>query len=225
MTSIYENWVNSKYNKKQKKRIERSMLVLGWNPRMSKAETLEYNRDKVAIILAERTKSAKRLEAEGKWIDRINIFYSCFTAILAIIGVTKYNTDFLPIISACYTVILTILVVYASTLRCIARAHDLRANCIDLEKILKDIDSEMETAITINNDTRTVTDNDAYDKASKLIDKALELQKDSEYPSAEDREKCELGAGKALLYGVFVLFAIATIVYLVYSIQQGVPTT
>lgn len=225
MTSIYENWVNSKYNKKQKKRIERSMLVLGWNPRMSKAETLEYNRDKVAIILAERTKSAKRLEAEGKWIDRINIFYSCFTAILAIIGVTKYNTDFLPIISACYTVILTILVVYASTLRCIARAHDLRVNCIDLEKKLNNIDAEMENAIRIEGDKREVTDDTAYEKAVKLIDEALELQKDSEYPSAEDRKERALGFDKMILYIVFILFAIATIVYLVYSMQKGVPAT
>ena len=88
---------------------------------------------KVKKIYYCRNYAAKRLIQDEFWIQFISIYYSAFTAILAILGLVggKLN-DFLDVPSVMFTVAVAILVIFANAQRCGARANDLSSNCDDL---------------------------------------------------------------------------------------------
>ena len=66
-------------------------------------------------------------------IQLISIYYSVFTAILAVLGlVGKELNDFLDVPSVLFTIAVAILVTFANAQRCGSRANDLSSNCSDL---------------------------------------------------------------------------------------------
>lgn len=161
----------------------------------------------IELIIDNRTKAAKRLESEGKWANRLNIYYSCFTATLSVMSI-KTNSDFLTLPSAIFTVLLAILIIHASSQRFTQRAHDLRANCLDMQEKLLHIKYTI-SAIN-NNDTM----NHPLETLINEISTTLALQKDSEYPASEDCGENNLPISIIIL--IITLFLIPIIFIIIY---------
>lgn len=182
-------------------------------------DEIEKNIEEIKEIIEKRTKKAKRLETEGKWENRLNIYYSCFTAALAVLSVSP-GSSFLTLPGAVFTVLLAILVIYASAQRSVERAHDLRANCRDIQRKLLEIEYTMncydrERKEELNKESGDVNQNELLEKLVYEILDALDLQKDSEYPSEEDCKEYNLSRPKTVL--VVVLFFIPILFIVVYS--------
>lgn len=93
-----------------------------------------------------RRYAAERLRNYNFWIQTISIYYSCFTAALAIfslvtknIGGENASAKFLTLPSVLFTIMVAILVTYANAQNCAGRAADLNANCRDLANVIYEI--------------------------------------------------------------------------------------
>lgn len=99
---------------------------------------LFYCTKEIENTLNRRKSAVQRLRNFEFWIQIINVYYSCFTAIIAIIGLSE-NGSFLSVPSTLFTVTVAILVTYANSQKCGQRANDLQINCNDLQKNLTDL--------------------------------------------------------------------------------------
>ena len=158
----------------------------------------ELYKSYVAEIKSElllRQYAARRLHSCEFWIQILNIYYSCFTAVIAIWGVSD-KTNSLSIPSALLTVLVAILVTYANAQNCGNRARDLEANCRDiantLTKLLLIMDKQNSTEI------KSIME-DFYKKLG-----------DSESPSNVDRWKFE----KREIYFLYIILVFTIIVIL-----------
>lgn len=105
----------------------------------------------IKLIYSCRRFAAKRLMWSEFWIQTINIYYSIFTAILAVFSLTP-NNDFLQIPSVIFTITVAILVTYANAQKCESRSKDLTANCSDLGKRYTEILSFINSYANIDKD-------------------------------------------------------------------------
>lgn len=159
-------------------------------------------------VLQERQHAACRLEEDGRWINRLNIYYSCITLLLAVLNALP-NGEFLTVPTISITIIFSMMVIYASGFRNPERAADLRANCRDMEKQLielrmykaqykaADEDFSFVKAVRLDTCSQKVASEQAENNEQlKLeiledivysINGAIDLQKDSEEPAIVDK--------------------------------------
>lgn len=142
-----------------------------------------------------RQYAARRLHTCEFWIQILNIYYSCFTAAIAIWGVSG-KTNFLSIPSALLTVLVAILVTYANAQNCGNRARDLEANCRDIANTL----TKFSLIIDKQNGTEINT----------IMEDFYKKLGDSESPSNVDSWKFE----KSELYFFYIILVSIIIVIL-----------
>ena len=129
-----------------------------------------------------RQSAAKRLKYIEFWIQTVNIYYSIFTAILAVFSLTQHS-EFLQIPSVLFTIVVAILVTYANAQRCGSRSKDLAANCIDLGKIYTEI------IAFINSYEYKYKDCGSHEKLEEKMKKFYSCLGDSEEHGIMDRWK------------------------------------
>lgn len=96
---------------------------------------INENMEEIEHTLHMRTAACERMRLNEFWIQIINIYYSCFTAVLAICSLCGDN-EFIDIPSAIFTVVVALLVTFANSQKYGDRANDLKANCIDIKRSL-----------------------------------------------------------------------------------------
>lgn len=104
-----------------------------------------------------RINAANRLQRTENFLQGINIYYSCYTAVLAILSLVVENKS-LSVWSAALTVILAISIVYLNAQKYGSRAQELQTNYIALHRLL----FEIEKAEAINETTRLKYFTDRY---------------------------------------------------------------
>lgn len=91
-----------------------------------------------------RINASERLLSLEKFIQYINIYYSCFLCVLSVYGLTV-SKDKIGLISAILSIILTIFIVYLNSQKFGERAQQLKINYIALQElyfILDNLDEE-----------------------------------------------------------------------------------
>ncbi|SFJ23983.1 hypothetical protein SAMN02910355_1731 [Terrisporobacter glycolicus] len=114
-------------------------------------KSLKYN---VWMTRKARINASERLLYLEKFIQYVNIYYSCFLCILSVYGLTTTNYK-IGIISAIISIILTILIVYLNSQKFGDRAQQLKSNYIDLQKLyfkLNNIDENATSLIQYQNE-------------------------------------------------------------------------
>lgn len=102
---------------------------------------------KVKEIYYCRDYAAKRLIQDEFWIQIISIYYSVFTAMLAILSLVGGElNDFLDVPSVMFTVAVALLVIFANAQRCGSRANDLSSNCSDLGERFSEVLSAIDNS-------------------------------------------------------------------------------
>lgn len=153
--------------------------------------------EEIKSELLRRQYAARRLHTCEFWIQILNIYYSCFTAVIAIWGIFD-KTNNLSIPSALLTVLVAILVTYANAQNCGNRARDLEANCRDIANTL--------TNASLIADKQDVT------VIKTIMEDFYKKLGDSESPSNVDRWKFE----KNKLYVLYVILASLIIIIIIF---------
>lgn len=141
-----------------------------------------------------RTLAAERLQRNDFWLQICNIYYSCFTAILALLSI-KEGSSFLTVPSAIFTVTVAILVTFSNSLKYAHRASDLRANCDDLKISYMELTSFKFELIN----TR-IFDDSCNQNLNIIINDYLQKLNDSEYHGISDVWKLKNPIKYALFY-------------------------
>lgn len=102
-----------------------------------KLNSLKYN---VWMTRKARINASERLLCLEKFIQYINIYYSCFLCILSVYGLTTTN-DKIGIISTILSIILTIFIVYLNSQKFGDRAQQLKINYIALQNLYFSLDN------------------------------------------------------------------------------------
>lgn len=154
-------------------------------------------KDKVWMTRKARINASQRLICLEKFIQYVNIYYSCFLCILSIYGLTTTN-DKIGIISTILSVILTISIVYLNSQKFGDRAQQLKNNYISLQKLLFRLDN-LDGNITCD--------------LTKLQDEYIDLLSNCENHSNSDYYKIQLRDGKievisklGLIYYIYKIF-------------------
>lgn len=95
----------------------------------------------VCVMMAHRIlgkHACQRLKVQDFWTKVLGVYYSVFTALLAIIGV-KEGAEFLTLPSACFTVAVALIVCATNAQNFAGRAHDLEVNVEDLKSLEDEI--------------------------------------------------------------------------------------
>lgn len=133
-------------------------------PSKEYADLLELKKA-VSKTRLNRINASNRLLITERFLQNINIYYSCFTSAIAILGL-KTNLQEVEVWSAILTVILAISIVYLNAQKYGSRAQELQTNYIALHKLLFDIQAAISS-----NDTS---------KNTEFIDRYCELLQTSE---------------------------------------------
>ena len=78
------------------------------------------------------------MKVQDFWTKVLGVYYSVFTALLAIIGV-KEGAEFLTLPSACFTIAVALIVCATNAQNFAGRAHDLEVNVEDLKSLEDEI--------------------------------------------------------------------------------------
>ena len=105
-------------------------------------------KDRVWMTRKARINASERLLSLEKFIQYINIYYSCFICILSVYGLVIIN-DKIGIISTILSIILTISMVYLNSQRFGDRAQQLKNNYINLQKLYLKLDNIDEIQLLI----------------------------------------------------------------------------
>ena len=106
-----------------------------------------------------RDYAAKRLTQDEFWIQILSIYYSVFTALLAVLSlVGDAKNDFLDVPSVLFTVAVAILVTFANAQRCGSRANDLNSNCNDLGERFSEVMSIIDAPIYSSDSTEKASE-------------------------------------------------------------------
>lgn len=108
-----------------------------------------------------RINAANRLQRTETFLQGINIYYSCFTAVLSILTLLAENAA-LSVWSVLLTVILAISIVYLNAQKYGNRAQELKTNYIALHRLLFEIEAD-----EANNDTSNFVNH--YTKYCELL--------------------------------------------------------
>lgn len=161
---------------------------------MNQQNLIDDSLKEINDTLKLRTLTAERLQRNDFWLQACNIYYSCFTAILALLSLRK-DSDFLTVPSAMFTVTVAILVAFSNSLKYAHRASDLRANCNDLKISYVEL-----TSFKLKHKNTTVFDNSLNEELNTLINDYLKKLSDSEYHSIVDVWKMRKEKKYAILY-------------------------
>ena len=107
---------------------------------------LESLKNNIWMTRKARINSSERLLTTEKFIQGINIYYSCFLCTLSIYGLI-YQNDKMGIISCIVSIILTISIVYLNSQNFGGRAQQLKVNYISMQKLLFELDNLDKTSI------------------------------------------------------------------------------
>lgn len=108
-----------------------------------------------------RINAANRLQRTETFLQGINIYYSCFTAVLSVLTLLTENAA-LSVWSVLLTVILAISIVYLNAQKYGNRAQELKTNYIALHRLLFEIEAD-----EANNDTSNFVNH--YTKYCELL--------------------------------------------------------
>lgn len=144
----------------------------------------------VGITRLNRINAANRLQRTENFLQGINIYYSCYTAVLSVLGLVVDNKS-LSVWSAALTVILAISIVYLNAQKYGSRAQELQTNYIAIHRLLFDIEKAEAT-----NDT---------EKLKYFYDRYCELLQTSENHISLDylkqmKQRGELKASENIEY-------------------------
>ena len=122
-----------------------------------------------------RINASERLLSNAKFLDFLNVYFSIFTILLSIFSLdtskfseTMINSDKLPLFSLAISVVLTISIVYASSLGYRDRSAALKQNYIALQSLLDRL------AVIDNEDTTNLLN--ISDDYTELLDRKLQVQ-------------------------------------------------
>lgn len=171
-------------------------------------ELLEL-RTTVSKTRINRINAATRLLSTENFLQGINIYYSCFSAIISILSLLSEDRV-LSVWSAILTVILAISIVYLNAQKYGSRSQELKNNYIELHKLLFDIGEAEAT----NNTTCIHELHERYYKllqTSENHNRIDDLNRKKSYGSLTKSEKieyyCELVIHK-LLHLLLILFPV-----------------
>ena len=168
----------------------------------------------VERTMLKREYARDRLRLDENLSQIINIEYSVFTAILAVLSVAdKEYGQFLSVPSAVFTVSVAILVTYANGQSFGRRSNDLKSNCESIRECYNDL---LEfSRISTCGDASNLS-NDKYRSSLANYYKALS---ESENPGFQDKWKYETlnskNPGYALLYVMWQILSWLFIVILI----------
>lgn len=123
--------------------MESNIIILrGSNMKNKKLIDELIIKDELTIKVKEtyilREMACQRLKVQDFWTKVLGVYYSVFTALLAIIGV-KEGAEFLTLPSACFTVAVALIVCATNAQNFAGRAHDLEVNVEDLKSLEDEI--------------------------------------------------------------------------------------
>jgi len=123
--------------------MESNIIILrGSNMKNKKLIDELIIKDELTIKVKEtyilREIACQRLKVQDFWTKVLGVYYSVFTALLAIIGV-KEGAEFLTLPSACFTVAVALIVCATNAQNFAGRAHDLEVNVEDLKSLEDEI--------------------------------------------------------------------------------------
>lgn len=107
---------------------------------------LESLKNNVWMTRKARINSSERLLAIERFVQNINIYYSCFLCILSIYGLI-YKNEKIGIISCIVSIILTISIVYLNSQNFGGRSQQLQVNYISMQNLLFELDNLDENSI------------------------------------------------------------------------------
>lgn len=124
-----------------------------------------------------RINASERLLSNAKFLDFLNVYFSIFTILLSIFSLdtskfseTMINSDKLPLFSLAISVVLTISIVYASSLGYRDRSAALKQNYIALQSLLDRL------AVIDNEDTTSLLNiSDDYTELLDAVENHLEI--------------------------------------------------
>ena len=124
-----------------------------------------------------RINASERLLSNAKFLDFLNVYFSIFTILLSIFSLdtskfseTMINSDKLPLFSLAISVVLTISIVYASSLGYRDRSAALKQNYIALQSLLDRL------AVIDNEDTTNLLNiSDDYTELLDAVENHLEI--------------------------------------------------
>lgn len=169
----------------------------------STSELVNYWNETIQAEYILRSYAAERLRRNEFWLQTINIYYSCFTAGLALLSL-KNDNELLTTASALFTVLVAILVTYANAQKYGNRSNDLRTNCNDLYNSLLD-------CMLLNNQESNFESCEKSNNINNVASTFIKKLGDSENYSVIDIWKKE----KSKLYSVYLLASIAIIAGLI----------
>lgn len=103
-------------------------------------EKLNSIKSNVWMTRKARINASERLLCLEKFIQYVNIYYSCFLCILSVYSLTNTNNK-VGIISTIISIVLTIFIVYLNSQKFGDRAQQLKVNYIDLQKLYFKLDN------------------------------------------------------------------------------------
>ena len=131
-------------------------------------------RRKVENTYTRRILASQRLLSNERYIQGINIYYSCFAAIVTVLNLIYPGRTF-NTASAILTVVLAISIVYLNSQKYGHRAQQLQTNYIALQKLLFEVDAELRAG--------------RENRIGELEDKYSELLMNSENHTPQDHRK------------------------------------
>lgn len=137
-------------------------------------EALEKLYRDAAVTRRNRINASTRLLARERFVQAINIYYSCVAAIVTLLSLI-YKTRSFGVASAVLTVILAISIVYLNAQKYGSRAQQLQTNYIALQQLLFDIEAELRQ--------------DEVKASKHLFDRYIELMQTSENHNHQDHLK------------------------------------
>lgn len=105
-------------------------------------------KDAIWITRVSRINAEKRLLNTNRFIQGINIYYSCVTILFSILSLINSN-DKLSLITVFMTISLLITILYLNSLKYEERARDYRSNYTKLHKLELELDDVKITDIRI----------------------------------------------------------------------------
>ena len=139
-----------------------------------KHNDLEKLRKEVEFTRKNRINASTRLLNKERFVQSINIYYSCVAAIVTVLSLIFPERSF-GIASAVLTVILAISIVYLNAQKYGERAQQLKTNYISLQQLIFDIENDQR----IGN----------ISEMKKFTDRYIELLQTSENHISYDHQK------------------------------------
>lgn len=98
-------------------------------------------RDQIWTTRVSRINAERRLVKKERFIQGINIYYSCVTIIFSILSLI-YSDNKLSLVTTCMSICLLVTILYLNTQRYMEHARDYRSNYTALHKLEMQLENE-----------------------------------------------------------------------------------